>query len=396
MKIYIVGTGMEGGKTLTAEAKNAIESADILIGAKRMTEPFAAGGKRLSECWKAEEICGLLDSCGCESAAVLMSGDCGFFSGAEKLSAMLKNHDVRIISGISSPAYFCSKLGLTWQDMRFVSLHGTDGNIVRYVRRYGKCFFLLGGSITPRDICGRLSEYETGDVTVHIGSRLAYPDERIISGTVKELSNVRYDPLSVMIIENPAPEKCTRTGIPDREFIRGEVPMTKSEVRSVVASKLKVCYNDTVWDIGCGTGSVSVECALAAYEGTVYAVDKNKDAVGLTGMNARKFGCDNIRVLHGDISVLLGELPVPDTVFIGGASGRISGILDRAFSGGNRPDTVITAVTLETLNEAVEALKNHGLSPEVTQISAVRTHTVGAHTMLDAQNPVFIIGGAAV
>ena len=157
-----------------------------------------------------------------------------------------------------------------------------------------------------------------------------------------------------------------------------------------------MCYTETVWDIGCGTGSVSVECALAAYEGSVYAVEKNKDAVGLTGMNARKFGCDNIRVLHGDISVLLGELPVPDTVFIGGASGRISGILDRAFSGGNRPDTVITAVTLETLNEAVEALKNHGLSPEVTQISAVRTHTVGAHTMLDAQNPVFMIGGAAV
>ncbi|MBP5604333.1 MAG: precorrin-6Y C5,15-methyltransferase (decarboxylating) subunit CbiT, partial [Ruminiclostridium sp.] len=323
-------------------------------------------------------------------------GDCGFFSGAEKLSALLKNHDVSIISGISSPVYFCSKLGLTWHDMKFVSLHGIDGNIVRYVRRYGKCFFLLGGSITPQEICRRLCGYETENITVHIGARLAYPDEQIISGTAKELSDVRCDPLCVMITENPAPEKYVRTGIPDCEFIRGEVPMTKSEVRSVVASKLKVCYNDIVWDIGCGTGSVSVECALAAYEGTVYAVDKNSGAIGLTGMNARKFGCDNIRVIQGEISGILSELPVPDSVFIGGASGRISEILDRAFIGGNRPDTVITAVTLETLNEAVEALKKHGLSPEVTQISAVRTRKVGSHTMLDAQNPVFIIGGTAV
>ena len=136
------------------------------------------------------------------------------------------------------------------------------------------------------DIGKRLCEYGSGDLTVHIAARLAYPDERIISGKANEFTNTECDGLCAVITENKSPESCARFGIPDTEFERGNVPMTKSEIRAVLASKLKVCYNDTVWDIGCGTGSVSVECALAANDGTVFAVDKNDEAVSLTNKNA--------------------------------------------------------------------------------------------------------------
>lgn len=395
MKIYIVGIGMDGKKTLTAEAKKAIESADVLIGAKRMTEPFAALGKKIFESWKTDEICTFLDECKYNTAAVLMSGDCGFFSGAEQLKKRLCGFDTEIIAGISTPVYMSAKLGLSWHDMHFVSLHGTVGNIVRNVRRYGNCFFLLGGNVTTADICKRLCEYGSGNMIVHIGARLAYPDERIISGKANELTNTECDGLCAVITENKNPESCARFGIPDIEFERGNVPMTKSEIRAVIASKLKVYYNDTVWDIGCGTGSVSVECALAANDGTVFSVDKNDEAVSLTNKNARLFGCDNIRVISGIAPDVLRELPLPDKVFIGGASGNISAVVDAAASDGNTPYIVLTAVTLETLNEAVAALGEHGMSAKVTQIAAVRTRAVGSHTMFDAQNPVFIIEGAA-
>lgn len=395
MKIYIVGIGMDGKKTLTAEAEKAIENADVIIGAKRMTEPFSGLGKQMSESWKTDDICAFLDECKCDTAAVLMSGDCGFYSGAQQLKTSLSGYDTEIISGISTPVYMCAKLGIPWQDMKFVSLHGADGNIVRNVRRYGKCFFLLGGNVTPADICKRLCEYGSGDLTVHIGARLAYPDECIISGKANEFTNTECDGLCAVITENKSPESCARFGIPDTEFERGNVPMTKSEIRAVLASKLKVCYNDTVWDIGCGTGSVSVECALAANDGTVFAVDKSDEAVSLTNKNAHIFGCDNIRVISGKAPDVLRELPLPDKVFIGGASGNISAIIDAAASGGNTPDIVLTAVTLETLNEASAELKARGMSANVTQIAAVRTRAVGSHTMFDAQNPVFIIEGAA-
>ncbi len=394
-KIYIVGIGMDGERTLTADAKKAIEQADVLIGAKRMTEPFAALGKPEYECWRAADIRAFLDDCGYASAAVLMSGDCGFFSGAADLKKALAGHDTEIISGISTPVYLCAKLGLAWQDMGFVSLHGTDGNIVRNIRRTRRCFFLLGGSVTPSDICKRLCEYGMGDITVHIGARLAYPDERIISGTAGELRETECDDLCAVITENPSPENRIRTGIPDGEFIRDDIPMTKSEVRAAVASKLDVCSNDTVWDIGCGTGSVSVEAALAAYNGTVFAADKNGDAISLTIRNARKFGCDNIRTVHGSVPDILSELPSPDRVFIGGAGGNISAVLEAALKGGKCRKTVMTAVTLETLNEAVEALRLHGMTTDVTQIAVTRTRTVGTHTMFAAQNPVFVTEGTA-
>ena len=394
MKIYIVGIGMDGEKTLTAEAEQAIKNADVLIGAKRMTEPFASLGKEMFECWKTDGICTFLDSCKSSCAAVLMSGDCGFFSGAESLKTRLSGHDTEIIAGISTPVYMCAKLGLSWQDMHFVSLHGADSNIVRNVRRHRKCFFLLGGNITPADICKRLCEYGMCDITVHIGARLSYLGEHITSGSAEQLADTVCDGLCAVITENDAPEKSVRAGIPDSEFERGNVPMTKSEIRAAVASKLGICYNDIVWDIGCGTGSVSVECALAAYDGTIFAADKNSEAIALTDRNAHKFGCDNIKIIDGAAPGALRGLPLPDKVFIGGAGGNISGIIGAAAAGGNAPKIVVTAVTLETLNEAVGAFGDHGIVPEVTQISVTRTRAVGSHTVFDAQNPVYIIGGA--
>ena len=396
MKIYIVGIGMDGEKTLTADAKKAIENADVLIGAKRMTEPFTALGKPIIESWKSDEIRAYLDGCGKDTAAVLMSGDCGFFSGAEALIQQLSGYDTEIIPGISTPVYLCSKLGIPWQDMRFVSLHGTDSNIAVNVRRNAKCFFLLGGNVTPADICKRLCEYGLSDVTVHIGARLSYADEQIVSGVASELTEVSCDGLCAVITENNRPELLTQYGIPDGEFERGSVPMTKSEIRAVLASKLKVCYNDIVWDIGCGTGSVSVECALAANDGAVYAVDKNDEAITLTSRNARKFGCDNIHVISGNAPDSLIGLPLPDKVFIGGASGNISAIIDAALGGENSPRIVINAVSLETLNEAVEALKKYGLKANITQLAALRYKALGTHTMPDTQNPVFIIEGGAL
>ena len=393
MKIYIVGIGMDGDKTLTAEAKNAIEKADVIIGAKRVTDPFEESGKTIFASWKTDEIIEYLNGCESVCAAVLMSGDCGFFSGAEKLLTRLSGYDTQVIPGISAPVYMCAKLGLAWQDMKLISLHGADANIVRNIRRNAKCFFLLGGSAAPSELCKRLCDYGMADIKMHIGARLSYPDEKLISGTARELAVVQCDPLCALITENPEPEKSVRFGIPDDEFIRGNVPMTKSEIRAAVASQLGICYNDIVWDIGCGTGSVSVECALAAYDGTVFAVDKNETAAELTRANAVRFGCDNIHVLQGAAPEILSSLPCPDKIFIGGAGGNISAILDTAFAAEKKPAVVITAVSLETLHEAAAALKVHGMTPEITQIAAVRTRVIGTHTMPDPQNPVFVIKG---
>lgn len=394
MKINIIGTGMEGQKTLTAEAKIAIKTADVLIGAKRILEPFLCLDRECFVSWKSEEIADFLREKDFKTAAILMSGDCGFYSGAEKLIAALSDYETEIISGISSPQYFCSKIKKPWQNMKFVSLHGADGNIVRNVCKNQLCFFLLGGDVTPAKICKRLCDYGRENVSVYIGENLGYYNEKIYSGTAYDFMELECEKLCVMITENHDYERGISAGIDDKEFIRSDVPMTKSEIRGTVISKLNIGQNDVCWDIGCGTGSVSVEMALQCFDGRVYAIDKNDNAVSLTEKNAYKFGCDNIKVISGNAPEDLSDFPAPDKVFVGGSSGKISEILSIVYEKNSKAEVVVTAVSLETLNEAVNAFLHFGIyDPEIVQIAVTRTKKLGKHTMLSAENPIFITKG---
>lgn len=397
MKIFIIGIGMDGEKTLTSEALETIKSADILIGAERMLAPFAELNKKTFQSWKADEISCFLHENNFSTAAILMSGDCGFYSGAEKLTSALKGFETELICGISSPVYFCAKIKKPWQDMKLISLHGTDGNIIRNVCRNKYCFFLLGGDITPDLLCRKLCNYKMDSINVYIGENLAYENERIICGKASDFINLKTDKLTVVVTENSDCENGIASGIADEKFIRGIVPMTKSEVRSVVVSKLDIGSNDTCWDVGCGTGSISVEIALHCYNGKVYAVDKNDDAVQLASENSIKFGCDNIVAVSGNAPDCLNDLPAPDKVFIGGSCGKIKEILSVIYKKNLYAEVVITAVSLETLNEAVVALEEYKITlPEIVQISVTRTKKVGTHTMLSAENPVFVIKGVRI
>ena len=390
MKVFIVGTGVGD---LTQQAKMAIDSAQIIIGARRMAEQFTSAGKQVFIAYEPTEIAGILRNSDAEAAAVLMSGDCGFFSGTKKLLPLLSGMKTRIISGISSLSAFCSRIGISYEDIRNVSLHGRAGNIAINVATNEKCFFLLGGNLNAAAVCRRLTEFGLGSVTVHIGENLGSADEMVRTGTAEELSQVQTAPLSVMITENAEFIRHLPSGITDNLFTRGEVPMTKASVRCCAVGALEIRRDDVCWDIGCGTGSVSVEMAYRCPTGAVFSFDKKHDATLLTAENSRKFHCDNIKVIEGNAPEILADAPAPDRVFIGGSGGNLSEIF-RIISGKN-PDAciVVTAVTLETLNAAVSAFSEISKECSVSQIAVTDTRKIGGYTMLQAQNPVFIIRG---
>lgn len=393
MKVSLVGIGMDGAKTLTKEAQDCIASADLLIGAKRMLAPFSHLKKATFVCWKAEEISAYLQSNPVERAVVLLSGDTGFYSGAAKLCDALANYQPDILCGIASPVYFCSKIQKPWQEMHFVSCHGTDSAIVRPVCRHRYCFFLLGGSITPKEICQRLCEYHLGNLPVWIGTDLAYDTEQLYAGIASEYTALETAPLAVMVVENPCAETHIPVGIPDDRWIRGKVPMTKREIRCNVISMLEVTQNAVCWDVGCGTGSVSVEMALQCFNGHVYAIDQKEDAVALTKENQVQFGCDHITTILGTAPESLLELPAPTHVFIGGSCGAMEQILEVVFSKNPNATVVISAIALETLQQGMTTLQKHGISPEIIQLAVTRTKTIGSHTMLSAENPIFLLKG---
>lgn len=393
MKVYIVGIGMDGRNTLTREGWKAVTEAELLIGAERMLAPFAELGKETLCSYIPQEIAEALRSCGKDTAAVLMSGDCGFFSGTKKLLPLLGDYDTETVPGISAAAYLCAKTGISYEKMKFVSLHGQNGNTAVNVMMNEYCFFLLGGEMTAAGLCSRLAAYGLPEVTVHIGEELGYEGERIVSGTAGSLRDGSFGRLAAAVVYNPQFIGHIPSAVSDGSFIRGGIPMTKSEVRCIAAAKLDICSDSVVWDIGCGTGSVSVEAAYRCADGKVLAFDRNAEAAELTRKNAAAFGCDNIIVQEGECPAVLAGAEPPDKVFIGGSGGNMKDILEAVYRANPKADIAAAAVSLETLRDTAEAFGQYGAECEVTQIAVTRTERIGAHTMLRAQNPVFIISG---
>ena len=180
-------------------------------------------------------------------------------------------------------------------------------------------------------------------------------------------------------------------GLPDEAFIRGKTPMPKQEVRAAALAKLAVAPTDTLWDVGAGTGSVSVEMALAAPMGQVYAVECDADACALVRQNQAKFAASNLTLIAGKAPEALQNLPAPDAVFIGGSKGNMQAIVDAALAANPQTRLCIAAIALETLQQSIAALAAHGLAAQVTQIAVSRSKAAGSLHLMMANNPVFLI-----
>ncbi len=389
MKIYLVGIGM--GNTLTQQAKEAIQRANCLLGAKRMLDSVQTKAKKI-EAILPEDIAGLIYSGKYETVAVLLSGDIGFYSGAKKLLALLNQDEVECIAGVSSVQYFCAKLKRPWQDVKLLSLHGRNEDVLTAVMRNKTCFFLTDTVGNPAYISEELIRAGLSQVLLSVGERLSYPEERITTGTAAEMAEKTFDSLCVVMVDNPfaGDESCVH-GLEDDLFLRGETPMTKQEVRSVALSKLQLESTDIAYDIGAGTGSVSVEMARQCTR--VYSVECNESALQLLRKNRATFKSYNVELVQGMAPQALEDLPPPDVAFIGGTRGNMVEILACLAQKNPSIRVVITAIALETLGEAVAELSKYcGIS--VTQIAASRNRKVGQYNMMKPENPVWIVYGA--
>ena len=258
-------------------------------------------------------------------------------------------------------------------------------------RAGGTTFFLTGGSETPATLCQQLAAAELGDAAATVGENLGTPSQRLVTGTALELAAQHFAPLSVLLVENVSAPLHRTPGLPDAAFIRGKTPMTKQEVRAAALAKLAVRPTDTLWDVGAGTGSVSVELALAAPAGRVCAVECDAEACDLIRQNRAKFAVQNLHLTEGLAPAALADWPAPDAVFIGGSKGSLRAVVDAALAANPDARLCISAIALETLQEAVAALTAHGLTAQVTQIAVSRSRAAGSLHLLMANNPVFLI-----
>lgn len=399
-KISLIGIGMGDPENMTLEAKRACEEAELLIGAGRMLEAAEPSGKAVLNAYRAEEIRDYVYSHPeYEKAAVLLSGDVGFYSGAKKLFQVFEGEEIRVYSGISSLVCLCGKLHTSWEDVKLVSLHGREQNVIAAVKNHRKVFALIGKKNGVRGLCEKLLEYGMGEVQISVGEELSYAGERITTGKAAELAEQEFSPLCVVLIRNEKAEKTAVHGIRDEKFLREKVPMTKEEVRCVSLSKLGLTEDAVIYDVGAGTGSVSIEMALRAVDGYVYAAEKKPEAVELLRKNKKKFGADNLKILEGLAPEVLADLPAPTHAFIGGSSGNLMEILEVILKKNPKARIVINAIALETVAEAMRCIRALPVKDvDIVTLAVGKSKEVGSYHMMMGQNPVYIFsftGGAA-
>ena len=417
-KLSIVGIGPGSMEYVNAKARKLISDADIIVaGSDRMLELSDEIRKEEKKCkeyasfksYKTIDIINFIkekfENSQDSSAVVLMSGDTGFYSGTQSLykhiEAMAKNSenilhkvDMQIVPSISSISYLASRYNISWHDMKIVSLHGRTGHLAHELKTNKKVFVISSGGMETSDIISELIDKGFEDCDIYIGENMSYPEEVLSHGKVADFKEHKFLELCSMIIinQNASPMHMT-LGIEDDEFIRDKVPMTKSEIRALSVAKLGLSNEDICYDVGAGTGSVSIEMAMNVPKGKVYAIEKKTIAADLIYKNIEKFGLDNVEVIKGEASVSMEEIEAPDAVFIGGTTGKLRDILKIVFEKNPKVRVVVTAVSLESVAEINEACKYYetlGCKTDIVLVSVSNTKRVMNYTMFDAKNPVLI------
>lgn len=392
--IILMGIGMGTTDTLTKEALSQLEACDCIIGARRMLSGLSHMGKPVYPAYQADDVKRIIaDHQEYQKIVIACSGDIGFYSGAKELrEALAVIGEVKMIPGISSVVYLAARLGVSWEDAKLISVHGRKQHYIHVIARNKKTFLLFGGSGCGDEFCRKIKDYRMDEVKFWIGTSLSYEEERIICKTGAEIKPEDLQGLTVLYVENDRPLTDTYGSIADGCFIRGKVPMTKEEVRTISISKLGLTQESVLYDVGAGTGSVAVQAASYIEGLTVYAVDKNPEAIHLIRQNQRKFYADQVIPVQGTAPAVFGELEPPTHVFIGGSSGNLKTILRCVREKNPQVCVVLNAISLETLNDVLEAQREGLLDDiEIVQITAAKSKTVAGYHMMNGENPIYII-----
>jgi len=394
-KIYLVGAGIEGWEGFGSKALEAINSADLLIGHQRLLDIFPDFKGEKQTFSDLSIMLDLLKSTA-KQVVVLSSGDPNFFGVARFLLRNLPKERIEIFPNVTSVQYAFARIKEPWDDAIFVSVHGRGlkGAIDRIIAA-DKAAVLTDEVNSPAAIARELINRGAEGYDVYLCEDLGLPTEKFTRTDVRGLVDLPTSPLNILILIKawePNLENYPLMGIADDEFSTARKLITKQEIRAVTLAKLQIQNDLVVWDIGAGSGSVSIEVGNLMPNGKVYALEKNPQYLSFIRENLKKFSAKNVMLVEAYAPEGIDELPNPDRIFIGGSGGMLDEIID-AVDKRLKPDGVIVlnAVTLDTLTKSVEFLEDHGYTVEVTCVNVSKTVSLTEYKMFEAHNPVYII-----
>mgnify|MGYP001435050245 FL=1 len=321
-RIQLIGLGAGGLNTLPSSHRDIVLSADVIFGAKRhftdiprnmKTRPWSSNIRN-----DLEEIKNLNN----KKICILATGDPFFYGVGNLVMEFFSIDEVEVLPSPSILSLCCAKIGQNIKDVEVVSLHGRDfNNIDSYLQPNSKLFVLSHDKDTPNKIIELLKSSNFEESTIYIFENIGKNDEKITKEVVKDCPNFKCNNLNSILIDfcmsNKTNVHQNSVGLSE-DFFKNDGQITKSEIRAITISKLEPLNKSIIWDIGGGSGSISIEWAKINRDAKIFTIEQDKKRVGYIQENIRRFGIRNITVLHETAPEIFEKLETPNRIFIGG------------------------------------------------------------------------------
>jgi precorrin-6B C5,15-methyltransferase / cobalt-precorrin-6B C5,C15-methyltransferase len=404
-KIHIIGIGDDGLDGLTAQARRLIERADLLIG----DEPTLAlvpgmGRARVALGGNLETIVEQISTAKTGHVVVLASGDPLFYGVARYLCDHLGKDRFEVLPHVSSMQLAFARVKESWEEAFLTNLanHSLE-DVIEKIRIADKVGIFTSESCPPSAVARGLLDSRIDYFSAYVCENLGSPDERVTQGELSEIAGEEFSPLNVMILVHKpmAPDRPTEAmgrrlfGNPDQMFLQSRPKhglLTPAEVRAIALAQMDLGLASVVWDIGAGSGSVSIEAAQIATKGAVYAIEMDPDDHQLIRANAERFGVKNLVAVLGRAPDAWSDLPDPDCVFVGGSGREIARLVELAFGRLRAGGRLVASVgSIENLSGVHETLSRDNGDVGVWMINIAR----GVHQLervrFDALSPTFLL-----
>ncbi len=400
--INVVGIGLSPAD-LTSRALSIIQRADILVGGRRHLAYFPEHtAQRIVLDRNVERTLGeVKQQFPGKNIAILASGDPNFFGVAPLAYKVFGKKNVGIVPNITAFQAACARIKENWEDAVFVSLHGRSLTQLNRISPESRCIIIYCDGVNSparvaRHLIGRNKAFKTCRAWVF--ENLGQANERVTTGKLEQLQPRTFAPLSMMIVKNSAAGNARSTlmplGIPDAAFCFSGSMITKRDVRLLVISRLGCDGSKVLWDVGAGSGSISIEAACLYSDIEIYAVEKDRQRFAQLQKNINKFKTGGVQPVFGIAPAILKALPDPQSVFIGGSGGKLSEILQeikqRLRKNGN---LVVTCITVDSLTQVVQFLKQWQWNYMVTSVQLAYLNPNIRPEILRPENPLFIVHG---
>ena len=406
-KIHIIGIGDDGLDGITSQARRLIEEADLCLGAESTLKLLPKAGvtsSRVAVGSNLEDAVQQITKAGDKRVVILASGDPLFYGVARYLCDKLGKDRFEVVPHVSSMQLAFARVKESWEDAYLTNLasHPLETTIEK-IRVADTVGLFTSDQYPPAAVARSLVDEHIDYFHAYVCENLGSPDERVTQGSLSEMAREEFAPLNVMIlVRRPeTPDRPTdaqslrRFGNPDELFLQARPKrglLTPAEVRSIALAELAIGPKSIVWDVGAGSGSVSIEAALLATEGAAYAIEMDPEDINLIRANAERFRVKNLVPVLGRAPEAWGNLPQPDCIFVGGSGREIARLIELAFKqlkpGGR---IVATVGSLENLSAVHEALNRQAGDVAVRMINVARgTHQL-ERVRFGALNPTFLL-----